>query len=84
MFLFPSACAREGVERAVALQGWHFFQHIVAADYIIFFRGILIVSNNCYLVKVMFEVLGKWSLYWPTFPNNRRFSGLEQIRGVDV
>lgn len=51
----------------LALQGWHFFRHIVAANYIIF-RVILIVSNNCYQVKVMFEVLGKPSLCWLHFP----------------
>lgn len=59
MFLFCCECAlaRDG-KRELALQGWHFFQHIVAADYIIF-RVILIVSNNCYQVKVTFEVFGK-------------------------
>ena len=79
-----SECAhmREG-ERGLALQGWHFFQHIVAADYLIF-RVVLIVSNNCYHVKVMFEVLGKWSLSWPTFPTNRLFGGLAPIRGMDL
>lgn len=51
----------------LALQGRHFFQHIVAADYIIF-RAILIVSNNCCHVKVTLEVLGKWSLCWLHFP----------------
>ena len=73
MVLLCSECAhaREG-ERELALQRWHFFQHVVAADYIIF-RVVLIVSNNCYQVKVMFEVLGKWRLCWPAFPTNRLF-----------
>ena len=62
---------KEG-ERELALQAWHFFQHIVAEDYIIF-RVILIVSNDCYQVKVMFEVLGKWSLCWPAFLMNSLF-----------
>lgn len=56
-----------GEAGGLTLQGWHFFRHIVAANYIIF-RVILIVSNNCYQVKVMFEVLGKRSLCWPHFP----------------
>lgn len=62
------ACTpRAGGGEGLTLQGWHFFRHIVAANYIIF-RVILIVSNNCYQVKVMFEVLGKRSLCWPHFP----------------
>lgn len=72
--------AREG-ERELALQCWHFFQHLVAADYIIF-RVVLIVSNNCHQVKVMFEVLGKWRLCWPAFPTNRLFWGSEPIQGM--
>lgn len=86
MFPSHSECAqhREGQADSACFTELPFLSAYCHWKWDYFFRGILIVSNNCYQEKVMFEVLGKCSLCWPAFPKNRLFWGLEPIEGVDL